>query len=299
MLNIKGNIRRLIRFCGAHVYIPALQPKVKSVEETFQYIIDNKVSVSRFGDGELKRAIGRRHDAYKEVPDQNMRRRLREVIKSDLPNHIVCVQNVFHNDLSMRTPGYQRFWHEHMGIYRLAWHAIMKQGKIYYSTEISRCYLSYMDKRLSQRDFSYWKEIWKNRNVLLIEGDKTGVGAGNDLLEGAKSIRRIIVPAENAYKYYDEILQAAKRHYCEGDLILIAAGATATILAYDLARCNCQAIDLGHVDVEYEWYIHKAPGRTVIPGKYVNEMKEFGGIDVIPNYGQEYENQVVERIGIK
>mgnify|MGYP000128627122 CR=1 FL=1 len=37
-------------------------------------------------------------------------------------------------------------------------------------------------------------------------------------------------------------------------LFLIALGPTATVLAYDLFKSGYQAIDAGHVDVEYEWW---------------------------------------------
>ena len=178
----------------------------------------------------------------------------------------------------------------------MAWYALLKRKKQYYSTEISRCYLSYTDKSLSVRDFAYWKQVWDKRNVLMVEGDKTGVGVGNDLLDNATTVRRIIVPAENAYGVYEKIVDAVKRNYKQDDLVLIAAGATATILAYDLALLGMQAIDLGHVDVEYEWFLRKAPGRMNIPGKYVNETKAFGGIDVPPISGEKYEGQIVEKI---
>ena len=56
-------------------------------------------------------------------------------------------------------------------------------------------------------------------------------------------------------------------------LILIALGPTATILAYDLYKLGYQAIDIGHADIEYEWYLRKAKNRIKIKNKYVNEAK--------------------------
>lgn len=35
---------------------------------------------------------------------------------------------------------------------------------------------------------------------------------------------------------------------------MISLGPTATVLAYDLFKAGYQAIDFGHVDVEYEWW---------------------------------------------
>ena len=57
-------------------------------------------------------------------------------------------------------------------------------------------------------------------------------------------------------------------------LILIALGPTATVLSYDLNKLGYQAIDIGHADIEYEWYLCKARGKISIKNKYVNESGE-------------------------
>lgn len=296
MAGAKVLIRAILRFIGKHIFIPAWQPEVIDVEETLKYIIENQVSVSRYGDGEIKWAIGRRNRSFQEL-DKNLSRRLREVLRSDLPGHIVCVQNCF-GKIVNRTNGYENFWYEHMGVYRFAWNLLMKKGKKYYSTEISRCYLSYKDKRFSERDFELWKTVWRGRNILLVEGEKTRVGVGNNLLSSAQSVRRIIIPAENAYRVYTRILEKVLEYYHKDDLVLIAAGPTATVLAYDLAKRGCQAIDLGHVDIEYEWYLQKASGRSLVPGKYVNEMYEYGGTVVGECKDEQYMEEIIDVVEI-
>ncbi len=112
------------------------------------------------------------------------------------------------------------------------------------------------------------------------------MGMGNDLFSNAKSIKRILCPAENAFEKYDEILQAAKQ-YGDNTLILIALGMTATVLAYDLAAAGYWAVDIGHIDIEYEWFLSKATERFAIKGKYTNEAKDGNIVDnqyVTPEY---------------
>lgn len=55
-------------------------------------------------------------------------------------------------------------------------------------------------------------------------------------------------------------------------LYLIALGHTATVLAYDMARLGFWAIDIGHVDIEYEWMRMGAKEKKAVPDKYVNEV---------------------------
>ena len=57
-----------------------------------------------------------------------------------------------------------------------------------------------------------------------------------------------------------------------GELILIALGPTATVLAYDLNKRGIRALDIGHLDIEYEWFKSGTQEKIPIAGKYVNEV---------------------------
>lgn len=152
---------------------------------------------------------------------------------------------------------------------------VLKPGVPYGDATITRAYNCLKDKTQSHERFSALKSIWNNRNLLIIEGSQTRMGVGNDLYSNASSIRRILVPATNAFSRYDEILQATLSAFTPPpDLIIIAAGMTATVLAYDLARHGCQALDLGHLDIEYEWSLRGATSRVKVPGKFTNESSD-------------------------
>ena len=42
-------------------------------------------------------------------------------------------------------------------------------------------------------------------------------------------------------------------------------------LAYDLSELGYRALDIGHVDIEYEWFLQKATEKVKISGKYTSE----------------------------
>ena len=69
---------------------------------------------------------------------------------------------------------------------------------------------------------------------------------------------------------------------------------TATCLSYDLSQCGYWAIDIGHVDVEYEWFKMKAKGRVPIKNKYVAESKERYITD--SRVDKLYESQIIAKI---
>ena len=139
------------------------------------------------------------------------------------------------------------------------------------------------------------KKVWRNRNVVIIEGEKTRMAVGNDLLEDANSVRRIVCPAENAFEYYDEILKCAIS-FSKDSLFLIALGPTATVLAYDLCIAGYQALDIGHVDLEYEWMKAGVQHQILISNKYVNELN--GGKNVAECEDKLYLSQIACKIGV-
>ena len=129
----------------------------------------------------------------------------------------------------------------------------------------------FRDKSNCGRWFEKCKQIWEGQDVLIVEGELSRLGVGNDLFANAKSIQRVLSPAVNAYDQYDQLLNAAKR-YGRGKLILLALGMTATVMAYDLAKAGYWAIDIGHIDIEYEWFLQGATEKVAVKGKRVFEV---------------------------
>lgn len=55
------------------------------------------------------------------------------------------------------------------------------------------------------------------------------------------------------------------------------------------------AIDIGHIDIEYEWFLRKTSDKIKIEGKYVNEV--LGGKSNIADCNdEEYKSQIICKI---
>ena len=241
---------------------------VRNAAETVDFIVANKCSVSRFGDGEFYIMWREVNSPFQKI-DESLALRLEEVLNSRLSNHIVCIPYYFVNN-----NGYikdtERFI-EYFTVFhykRLA--ASLKRDRTYYDTNFTRFYFDFKDKSSCGKKIENIRRIWDNRDLFIIEGESTRFGCNNDILNNARSVHRILCPSKNAFDRYDEILEAAKI-IPESALILCALGMTATVLAYDLSMLGKQAIDIGHLDVEYEWYKMGTLAKCAIPGKAVNE----------------------------
>ena len=184
------------------------------------------------------------------------------------------------------------YWKKHLHRYRRVWYRYIRKDKLYYNASATRQYISLKDPGESEKIFALFKEIWKDRDVVFIEGEKSRLGVGNDLFDGARSVRRILGPSVQAFSKYDALLQKA----CEqekGVLFLLALGPCATALAYDLHLRGYQAVDIGHLDVEYEWMRMKAAERTPLQNKMVFEA---GGITNDELEDPMYLSQIIGRI---
>lgn len=266
--------------------------KIISKEKTLDEIIYNKKSITRFGDGEFRLIFGDK--AGFQIYNKTLSERLLKILNCKEKNLLIGINIPYKKkDLEERSDASRRMWQKYFPHNKLKIAKIIDNNKKYYSALITRFYSTFKDKTNNLNYIKKFKQIWDKRDVLIIEGEKTRVGIGNDLLNNTRSIKRILCPIINAYNVYNKILSSALK-FDKNVLILLALGPTATVLAYDLYRYNYQVIDIGHIDIEYELYLRKANHSMKIPFKYVFEA---GGTKNIQNVTDvTYYNQIFDKI---
>ena len=245
-------------------------PQIKPTTELLHRILAEKCSLCRYGDGEFEIML------YKERPwfqkmDNRLAERMRKIVLSKRKDVIIAVADNFGNLDKYKEEAADGI-REYMLQSREEIISLLDRDGSYYDAYVSRPYIIYKDKEYAKEIFCLYKKIFKDREVLLIEGKTARIGIGNDLFQGAKGITRIECPEKNAWDIYERILQAAQDNAGKDTLICISLGPTATVLAYDLAVAGYQAIDIGQLDNEYEWYIRGVDERIAIPGKMVAEV---------------------------
>lgn len=264
-----------------------------SCEDTIKYILDNKCSVSRFGDAELKLVSGR--NVVYQISTPEIRDRLNEVLASNKDNLLVCLPSVFSNEqLSNRRKEYVKFWKKHLSYCRKYWYKNLIPNKVYGNAFISRHYIALKDKTNGIEEyFDLIKLLWENRDIIIVEGEKSRLGVNNDLFDNAKSVKRILGPSTQSFSRYNDILEEIKKQD-NSSLFLLAMGPTASILPIDICDLGYQAIDLGNIDTEYEWYKMKATDKVPIKSKLVYEA--FSGLDIEDVDDPKYKSEIIARI---
>ncbi|MEZ3427249.1 MAG: GT-D fold domain-containing protein [Lachnospiraceae bacterium] len=256
-------------------------PRIMTLEETIDEIVLHKKSIARFGDGEFGIMFGVSRWRFQRE-DEKLAERLREVIASNEENLLIGL-NDFYGDLSHRTEADADGIRAYIVKARAQHMKLLQKGRLYAHACISRT--GSLEKVQNQ------KRIWEGRDCVFVEGDKTRMGVGNDLFDNAKSIQRILCPSESAFDNYDAILEACKK-LPKDKTILIALGPTASVLAYDLAKAGYHAIDIGHADLAYEWFLRSGSSKkAAVHYKYNNEYPE--GYIVEDIHDEKYESEII------
>lgn len=248
------------------------RPLILTPEETIDYIIKNRCSIGRFGDGELDIALGIWWKDSFQKYNSLLRKKLAKLQTND--RFLVCLPDtVLPERLTRELLVKQEydFWSVNIHQFDGFWRKLASKNKVNGNSFISRFYIRYNDRSAVGQYIDQLRKIWEGRDVIFIEGADTRCGVGNDFFDNARSIKRILCPVTQAFERYDDIIEAARGIGKKDCLFLIALGQTATVLAKDLSDLGYQALDIGHMDVEYEWFLAKADKKVPLINKYVNE----------------------------
>lgn len=267
--------------------------RIQSVEETILDIIKNKKSISRFGDGELRLLLPEQ-DLYFQKKNDALISKLKEILHAELPNLIVALPQGLNGFEEFNFP-VKYWWIEYMRKHGKEISKLLNFNKCYGNSYISRFYIDYESKKNASKTVELLKNIWLDQEVLIVEGEFSRLGVGNDLFNNAKSVHRILCPSKNAFSKYAEIVEITQK-YGKDKLILIALGPTATALSYDLALVGFWALDVGHIDVEYMWMLNKATQRIPLKGRMVSEVRTEIDLNLPENDQIKYKTSILEII---
>jgi glycosyltransferase family protein len=291
--------RKLIKY-SIHLFHPIVlrlypMPPIKTIEETIQVLINAKKSIIRYGDGEFQYILDKISLPYQEF-DKDLHEGLMFYLYNETNEVIVGLPDCYRSVLDFKNGEPKKYWKSIVVLYLPRLFKIINPNKIYYNANISRFYYGYNDGEMVKRRFELIKEVWANRSILVVEGEKSRLGVGNDLFDGACQVRRILAPPHNAFRVLNELYMEVLK-YDRDNLVLVALGTAAKVFVPRLAKSGYQAIDIGNIDMEYEWFNRKTDKKVIIPGKYNSEVS--GGRVVSDIWDELYLSQIVKSIQIE
>lgn len=208
--------------------------KILTEDETIEQALRGR-SIARFGDGELRLALGGGSQAISQRADKRLAVELRGILAKS--RALACLPRL---TPGQPMPDKQRgIWTRYMTEDRFT---RMYRQKVYGSTHITR-----PDSAPWIDHPAYWERLamlWTGKRALLVKGTERSLRVED--LSAAREVVPLQTPRVDAYEVIDN-LERVILDYSDEYVSILCCGATATCLADRLARKGRHALDLGHV----------------------------------------------------
>jgi hypothetical protein len=187
-------------------------------------------SLARFGDGELKLINGR--DAVSQRGDPTLASALRRILLATDTPALPCIPR-------LRPKGPKaEFWKQYE---RQPYVGFYKSRGRYGSAFVTR-----PDSAPHIDTPEYWalvRQLWQDKDVILVRG--SGKSLTPERLSDAASVEEIMVPVQHAWTERSSLYTRLRSE--KSRPVILCCGATATVLAHELAERGVHALDLGHL----------------------------------------------------
>lgn len=268
-----------------YFFIKPINVIVDTPEETLDKLLDSTKSLIRFGDGEIAIIQGKSLSFQSFTPEIQIQ--LKSILLSNDENILIGVPDIF-SEFNKFQRTSKIFWNfelfKNRNIFRLL------ENKVYANTHVSRPYMIYKNKTNKISFFYKIQKLWDGKDIIIIEGENSRNGVGNDLYSNTKSIKRIIGPSKNAFTKIEIIKKFVINNINKKNIIFISLGPAAKILAYDLIQEGYRVIDIGHLDSEYEWCKMGVQKKVKLKNKHFAECNDS---NISECEDKEYQKQII------
>ena len=226
-------------------------PKLESIEKTISDLVEKKMSITRFGDGEYHLCLGKSIGFQKQ--SFNLGFRMYKILSDSKSEH--CMIGIIPYQLKGLNDYSTDFWYENID-YILK---VLNKKTLYYNARITR--------ELTANNIMQLKKVWENRDVIFITGKGSRFNENHTIFDNIATKQSLFTTAKNAWNDYNQtyqnVLEVTKS--ISNPIVICAIGPTASILAYDLSMLNIQCLDIGHITNIYDKLFYNAEKPENLP----------------------------------
>jgi hypothetical protein len=222
--------------------------------ETLQKVRRERVSLARFGDGELRLAEHADSTVAFQTGSPELQSELRQILRGDGYEGVpllICIPGA-------KVPYFRQYWAKYWRSLR----PLLNPAGIYGNSSVSREGLFRLDAEAGRLA---WRAIWEGRDVCFVIGKGSRFDPIDALFDGVASQRTVYSLPRDAYADLPRLIAEIEASVPRDTLILASLGPAATVLAARLARLGYWAIDLGHISNTYRTVVDGAPPAEKTP----------------------------------
>ena len=223
--------------------------KVMMEKETLQYIIKNKCSVSRYGDGEIGFLLFDNFKHFFQPNNKELQNKLKFILKNPIDSCLICLPKwMFH-------PSDVQWYKNCQSMYFFSFRKYILDKYNYGSANI------FTSESFDQGNYDEIIKIWKDKPIVIITCKNSAFIEDDRLFRKDQIIKVIETKAVDAFSDYDNIMnQIVNDENITKDCIIVASlGLTATVLAYDLSKLGYRCIDIGNITNAYKYFMKEMP----------------------------------------
>lgn len=215
------------------------------LHETLTRATRDRLSIARFGDGELLLALDPSSGFRFQRNSPELNRDLRALLRGDDIDGVplmVCIPG-------LGSTYYQHYWAKYWPLVR----PLLNPDMLYGNSSVSR---EPMFHGGAEAGRLAWRQVWADRDVCYVTGRGSRFDATPELFDNVASERYVYSGPRNAYSDLPRLIDEIEGSIPRETLVLISLGPAATLLAAELARRGFWAIDLGHITSAYSSVVH-------------------------------------------
>lgn len=244
-------IKKAIQYSNILTHPRNIKIKILNSEETIDKLMTDPKSFYRYGDGEIEIMLGGAAGTQSYDPD--LARLLREALAdASIDAYIGIGYDYFCFDIWNNTEFSNRFYLEKGDKYREFYIQNCNEQITYIDTGFSQRYFN-LNKEELENWFNKLKSLFKKKRITLFMGEAAYNNLDYYVFEDAEAIEFIPCKSKDAFLDYDKILTLA-RSRPKNEIICLAIGATAKVVAYTLTKEGYLCYDIGHMPKDYDSY---------------------------------------------
>lgn len=221
--------------------------------DTIRRLATTENSLARFGDGEFRLMLRSDFDLRFQRNSAALQKELLEVFQAtDTPGLDIGFPQVF------RDAHWTGVWAELWPQLRPA----LPATGTFVNSHVTRPLAFSL---LGDEAVQLWREVWRDKRVVVITGAGSRFEADPALFSSAISLTTVESLATHAYADLDRVVDVVLSMRDEVDLALISLGPSGTVLAPRLHQAGLRALDLGHIVNSYQNIFSGAPRPESVP----------------------------------